>query len=228
VITRKLLAALPIALLAMVTPANADSFTYNGFSVNPGTGVDITLSPPVVATPFSESVKAGQITLNGSGPNAGMNIMAWCVDLLNPLQMSSTYNIVPLSVGGSPGNGNPSFGATVYQEIGDLMLFGQSGSDTQLDATQIAIWKLEYGSSIAFPTLSSLLDTEANSLISRVGLGGDLFNSNVTIMLLDAVPANQILAFAAPSEVPLPAAVWMFLGGLGLLGWFRSKWRFGF
>ena len=40
------------------------------------------------------------IVLNGTGPNAGQTLDAWCVDLFDHLQASTLYNIVPLTTAG--------------------------------------------------------------------------------------------------------------------------------
>jgi hypothetical protein len=49
-----------------------------------------------------------------------------------------------------------------------------------------------------------------------------LFDPFASLELLDVVPTDQILAVAVP-PVPIPAALPLFAGGLGLMGWWTRR-----
>jgi|SRR5215467_7672643 len=123
--------------LVAVSGAKADTFTYGSFTLNGA-------QPVTITSPVSQTVFAGQIDLHGAGANAGQDLLVWCLDLLtNLLPGPYTYQIDPLTTAGA-GFGNPTLTTTQITEIGDLMKFGNSGTDPDLAATQLAIWKIEY------------------------------------------------------------------------------------
>ena len=200
----------------------ADTFTYNGATINPA-NVSVTISSPV-----SKTVLAGEITLNGAGPNAGTNLAVWCLDLFNSLVTNSlyTYQENTLTTAGAGGS-NPALTTLQITEIGDLMLSG----DADLAAVQLAIWKVEYGNNFTVLSAPSAETTEETKLLAEVQPGGALYDTGVNVTLLhDAVTApNQALAFAAPVPAPtlgggLPGILAGF-AGLGMIGLQRSRRR---
>jgi hypothetical protein len=220
-----LLAGVAIASLAAALPARADNFTYTGFSVNPGVAVTLT-DPTLLSTPFTASV--GEITLTGAGTFMGQpitSIAAWCVDILTGLNPTGTYNIVPFAGPGSVGNGNPSITALQVTEIASLIDHFGGALDNNPGVTQLAIWRLEYGPGLTFSSTSTVgADDIAASitLAADASSGGSLFDPFASLELLDVVPTDQILAVAVP-PVPIPAALPLFAGGLGLMGWLSRR-----
>jgi hypothetical protein len=217
------LAGVAIASLAAALPAKADNFTYTGFSVDPGVSVTLT-DPTLLSTPFTASV--GEITLTGAGTFMGQpitSIAAWCVDILTGLNPTGTYNIVPFAGPGSVGNGNPSVSALQVSEIASLIDAFGGALDNNPAATQLAIWRLEYGPGLTFSSTSSagVADIAASiTLAADASSGGSFFDPGAKLALLDVVPTDQILAIAA---TPIPAALPLFAGGLGLMGWLSRR-----
>jgi hypothetical protein len=208
-----------VALLGIgMGAAQADNFTYTGFSVNPGVAVTLT-DPTLLNTPFQASV--GEITLSGTGTFMGTpitSIAAWCVDILTGLNPTGTYNIVPFPGPGSVGNGNPSISALQVSEIASLIDHFGGALDNNPGVTQLAIWRLEYGPGLTFSSTSSagVADIAASvTLAAEASSGGALFDPAATLALLDVVPTDQILAVGVPT-VPLPAALPLFAGGLAI------------
>ena len=197
-------ALLATAALMITNAAQADNFTYGSFSVDGAVGVDI-------QQPVQRSVLAGQIVLVGAGINAGQNLDVWCLDLLNTLQGGPyTYQISPLGTTGA-GGGNPPLTAAQITEIGDLMVDGLSALDKA--AIQLAIWKIEYPT---FATLGVDAGILADEAIDLAAVEGSPFGVQVTLLHDAPIQPNQALAFAVPTEVPLPGAMWLF--GTGLVG----------
>jgi hypothetical protein len=216
---RKLLVLTAVAMLA-AAPAKASSFDYSSYSVTNQQNISFT-------SPVAETGGAGMITLVGTGPQAGIDITAWCVDLFDFLQTSSVYNIVPLTTAGSGGL-NPALTPAQIGEIGSLMIHGAADVPVDPDfnasaAFQLAIWSIEYPTNL-IDNASGPLATLVTALVARVETG-DWQCPTCTVDLLDAPVGNQVLAFGV-SPTPLPGAVWLFgtgLFGLGMLG--RRKKR---
>jgi hypothetical protein len=212
------LALAATAIVGLSTVANAATFSYNGFNVIGGQAVGIT--SPVVKT-----VNAGEIELIGAGANTGQTLDAWCLDLFNALLTTDTYNIVPLAPGQGAGGSNPALSALQINEIGGLMLRGNSLSLDGQAAVQVAIWKIEYGAALSTTIGGSLLDNSANTLVTQFSLGGADFDGNAGIDLLVDAPAVPNQTLAVPTETPIPATLPLLGGGLGLFGWLVRKRR---
>jgi hypothetical protein len=129
------------AFLLCAGAARADQFDYGSFGQINGQNITIT-------SPTSIGVSAGMIVLNGTGPNAGQTLDAWCVDLFDHLQANAIYNIVPLTTAGV-GFPNPILTNQQIAELGSLMIHGTSstlGNTFGLDgsaALQRAVWNVE-------------------------------------------------------------------------------------
>jgi hypothetical protein len=200
-------------LLFALTPAKASQFDYSSFNVFQGQNITI-------SSPTSVTADTGMIVLTGAGLQSGDTLDAWCVDLFHDLAGSAIFNIVPLTTAGS-GSPNPSLTPMQINEMGTLMLRGAAdtpgdafGANTST-AFQLAIWGVEFGGTL-LDNANGPLVTLVEQLIINAALGGVWYNPNSAVDLLDAPNGNQVLAFGV--ETPLPAALWMFAGGLGLLG----------
>jgi hypothetical protein len=201
--------ALPLFAVgvAAATPVYAESFTYNGAGlVN---GQDISIRSPIRA-----GSEAGGIILNGSGPNAGQQILAWCLDLYNDLNNRGTYLIEPLTGAGSGGR-NPTLSQQQIGEIGALMAYGDTHLyETNVSAAiQIAIWTVEYGSSFVYSGISNALATLVSAYVTDVTSGAWAPNTNVSLL---SSARDQNLGYLDPT--PLPSTWIMMLGGLLGLG----------
>ncbi len=142
-------------------------------------------------------------------------------------------------------NGGPTMSATTIGEIGNLMLLGDNllggipegpfaatPPPSQTSASiQLAIWELEYPSSAGYVWSASAADQNlANEYLDYVTIGydGDMpAQTPIVYLLYDAPPApNQSLGYvipgnnttAPPAPTPLPGALPLFAGGLGLPG----------
>jgi hypothetical protein len=217
---RKVLFLLASVAALCAAPAKADQFDYGSFGQINGENVTI-------ISPISRGVSAGELVLNGTGPNAGQTLDAWCVDLFDTLQASAIYNIVPLTTAGV-GFPNPILTGQQIAEMGSLMVHGTADvpGDPNINASaafQLAIWNVEYQGSL-LDNASGPLATLVALLVANVQPGGVWDCPGCGVDLLDAPAQNQILAFGVDAT-PLPGAVWLFAGGLGVLGVFARRKR---
>ena len=211
---KKLMMLPAAALLFAAVPAKADQFDYSTFAVFQGQNITIT-------SPTSITADAGMIVLTGTGANLGQTLDAWCVDLFHTLETNQIYNIVPLTTAGS-GAPNPTLTTTEISQMGALML--RAAADTPGDifgantstAFQLAIWSIEFQGTL-LDNASGPLASLVTQLVANVSTGGIWECDTCTVDLLDAPAGNQVLAFGV-EPTPLPGAVWLFAGGLGLLG----------
>jgi len=217
------LALLFAVVLARPDLACASTFTYSSYSVaNPQ---NIT-----ILTPNNVVGAAGQITLVGSGANAGQTLQAWCLDVFTYLAGSQTYQISSLTTAGA-GSPNPALTSTQIAQIGALMANGSALINTSTNvsaAIQLAIWQTEYGSSFTFSGLSSAVSNLANTYLANVAAGGIWSNSNYGVTLYTA-SGDQSLGSPVGTQgntavTPLPASWIMMMSGLAGLSYiFRRR-----
>jgi|SRR5665213_1704128 len=206
----RLLLSLVGLLVVGANAASAATFTYSSYDVTNEQNISI-------SAPNSISGGAGQIVLIGSGANVGQTILAYCLNIYTYLQGAGTYQIGPLTTAGS-GSPNPALTNTQISEIGSLIVNGNALISTSHDvsaAVQLAIWEVEYGAGFTFTGLDAGAKSLASTYLTNVGAGGIWASSNYNVSLLSQT-GNQNLAFVNPT--PIPAALPLFAGGLGVFG----------
>lgn len=216
---KRLLLSTAVATLILGGAAQAQTFDYQGFSVDPA-NVQITLTNPV-----NKTVLVGEITLNGTGPNMGQNLAVWCLDVFDQLQTGPyAYQETTVTAGLQLQGWTSPITTTQIQQIGDLMEQVNGGINNDKAAVQLAIWASLYGSGFSFLGGSGTLASDEAADLAAVQTGGLFFNPNVSITALhDAITApNQTVGFAAPVPAPIVGAG---LPGLfGLLGiWYANR-----
>ena len=219
VLMLSVLAGVPLGVAA----ASADTFQYNSYNVTNAQTIN-------VWSPMAAYGDMGQLVLNGTGPNAGQTLSAWCLDVFTYLTTAGTYTIGSLTTAGSGGS-NPVLTSGQISEIGSLMVNGMSSNSNSSAATQLAIWMLEYGSNFNYSGVSSTVISLALDYESNVKPGGKWYCPNCTVTLL-SLQGDQTLGFGnlppmvSLPAVPLPATLPLFatgLAALGLVGWHRKR-----
>ena len=203
---KRLLLASALAL-AVASPALADTFQADSFTQPNGfQDVSITIGA------LTETVRAGEINLHQNSP--ATDLLVWCLDLQDILHVPYTFQEHTLGAGQNlPGLPAGGLDGTQLRQIASLMLKGLllAGANSSQDdaATQLAIWKVEYGGGVSFAGLSAALQSQLDLELADSVAGGILDCPTCTLTALtDAINApNQALGFATQSvAVPGPVA----------------------
>ncbi len=219
---KKLLFATVSTLALFTASANADTFQADSFSQpNGAQNVTLTLGP------LSKTVSAGEVNLHQNIP--ALDVLVWCLDLQDNLFVPYTYNVSMYTPGQNlPGLPAGGLDAGQVRQIASLILKGLTlgGADAGQDdaATQLAIWKVEYGAALSFQGLSAGLQNRLNLELADSLPGGilDCPTCSLKIFSDDVVAPNQAMATvvnAVPGPVvgagiPGVIAAGMFMVGL--------------
>jgi hypothetical protein len=168
---------------------------------------------------YDGTAGAGQFQLNG-GATLG-DFAAFCVELAQVLQGAATYTI-----------SGDLFEGRILASIDRLFSVAYDSVDTSLEASafQVALWEIVHddgpsydlgtgnvrisGNAAVTDQASAYLDALSGAETGRYDI---LFLSSPVSQ--DIVTARLRLASAeAPPAVPVPAAIWFLVGGIGGLG----------
>jgi hypothetical protein len=203
---KKLLFATVAAFAALTTaPALADTFQMDSFS-QPSGAQNVTIN----LGPLSETVSVGEINLHSNGPPA-TDLLVWCLDLNDVLFQPYTFQVHTYTGGNLPGLPSGGLLGGQIRQIASLMLRGLTlgGLDANQDdaATQLAIWKVEYGAALAF-SVSAALQARVDLELADSTPGGSLDCPGCSLTILsDAVEApNQAMGFAVAVPGPIAGA----------------------
>lgn len=220
---RSLAALCVAAFLVKPDIASAATFTYNSYNVANPQSINI-------LTPNAVTGLAGQITLHGSGANAGQTLQAWCLDVFTYLTNSATYTISSLTTSGAGGS-NPALTTAQMAQIGALMVNGNALINSSTDvsaAIQLAIWRTEYGASFTYNGLSASVTSLANTYLANVATGGIWSGPTYIVSLLSAT-GDQTLGYANGDQqgeltpTPLPAAWLLMVSGMAGVGYVARR-----
>jgi hypothetical protein len=227
--------AMPLvfAIVAGTSAASAATFKYSSYNNQIYGGLNGQYV--TIKTPRSVTGVAGQVQLIGSGPNAGQNLLVYCLDIYSNLQHSGTYTISQLTTAGAGGS-NPTLTNTQIGEIGSLIVHGNAliaqatASTVQAisAAIQLAIWNIEYnnpkkvnGQSVNTQNIFTYTGIPqgtinlANTYVANVEAGGSWDSLYYNVTLLKAY-GDQSMVYV--NQTPLPAALPLFATGLGIVG----------
>jgi hypothetical protein len=160
--------------------------------------------------PLSKTVSAGEVNLHQNNP--ALDVLVWCLDVQDNLFVPYTYNVTSYTPGQNlPGLPAGGLDAAQIRQIASLILKGLTlgGADANQDdaATQLAIWRVEYGNAISFSGLSAGLQNRMNLELADSSPGGILDCPTCTLLLFtdDVVAPNQAMATVV-NAVPGPVA----------------------
>jgi hypothetical protein len=204
------------ALALLAGPACADTFHVDAYS-QPGGAQNVT----VTLGSLSKTVSAGEINLHQNNP--ALDILVWCIDFIDNLFVPYTYNVNNYTPGQNlPGLPAGGLDAGQARQIASLVLRGLTlgGADAGQDdaATQLAIWKVEYGNAISFSGLSSGLQNRLNLELADSSPGGLIDCPTCTLRIYsdDVTAPNQAMVTALAAPGPVVGAG--FPGLVALLG----------
>jgi hypothetical protein len=210
----KFLTATALAL-AMTAPATANTFHADSASQPLGYEV-VNISNPAVG-----GVRSGEIQLTNNTTH--QSLLVWCLDLIHYLATPTDYNIVSYTPGTFlNGVGGQTLDSVQTQQIASLIFNGLSlgggfSADDRNAATQLAIWRVEYGASFstdAAGTLATAFAAEFNAAVNCP-------NCVLNILIPTDATNNQILAYVTTAAVPGPIAG---AGFPGLMAAMVSLW----
>jgi hypothetical protein len=202
-----------IAAMAAI-PAKAETYLMTNYGVTGGVAV-------AMNAPINQNVLAGQINL--TGPDGALDV--WCLDLMDHIIKPYLYQ-VNTYIPNTPAQNMQTLNALQTRQIASLMFNGIGAGGTFAEAaTQLAIWKVEYGALFNPLGLAGALLNDFNFRMINSLAGGSLDCPNCVLRVLTDAPeiVSQTFGYVVPA-VPLPGAVWLFGGGLvGLVALTRRR-----
>lgn len=214
-------------VLASVAGATTVTLTYNGGTSNGSTTiVDAPAGTPASSLPWT--VGAYGFNMTDSSGNLG-SFVAWCLDITHYLSPGPRDYVIT-STPFSNSYGLSSDQISRVQRVFDAN-FASVLTNVAVQAAgfQVALWNALYDTDWTaanaagagdFAVAAGLVQDQANAYL----LAASVFNGpsayNLTFLEYAGV-ASQNLVTASP--VPLPAAGWLMLAGLSLLGALRRR-----
>lgn len=165
---------------------------------------------------YDGKAPAGMFQLNG-GETLG-DFAAFCIELAQGLQGAARYDVTP-----------DLFGARITSNVDRLFSSAYAGIDTSVAASafQVALWEIVHDDADSFDLASGNLRVSGNSAVTKQAsayLDG-LANAITGAYKIDFLssPQSQDIVTArlrggfneTLSPVPVPAAGWLLVGGIG-------------
>lgn len=238
--TIKLMGFAAAGLVVVAQAASADTLKYNGPAYGPWDG-GFTISDGSPTALTDSGVASGGFKMTDtSGPTlaAGTSFTAWCVDIYDWLDISSTGTTYNLQ------NGNIFYSSALYKNT-DLerlasYVFDNStasftnsalwgAANVQSAAFQLAVWEIaaDSGGHGSYNVLSGDFKVTAGDINARnlantwlgvVNTGTYAIDQTLNVWAQTPGHPTQDLAVFAPTPVPEPGIYAMMMTGLGLMG----------
>jgi hypothetical protein len=216
---KQLLLAASTAALALAIPAGAQASTM--IELGTGPAGSVTTFANGSGVPVSGSTTVGQFTISATGigqpPLTGVHLLdTSSIDVINIGATTSTVDVWVTETGLTGPTGK--------------ILFKSAFNNNALSDDTIAITGTTYldKGNLPFGTLTKLNsvrllpnDTKSAHKTARTGSGPYSITAEYIVTLAAGQEFDGTINITAKAKAPtpLPGAVWMFGGGLGLLGW---------